>query len=252
MNETVYPLSRLDRIREAYGRAIGDHDYSPRNIEDYHSIKDLLPVIRAAVTDVTLEEVCAVRCEDEKLCHSPSEIESEHASYCLQLPTGDPTDPDFIGPFDTYKDAKAFTEAHPERCREASFRCMATPALEILCEHEAKADRAHFASKLGVTSDVLKPPQAARDAIVEVSPTVARDVAQYLERNCSLPRVHEICALLKIVATTACVVYPRDTRPARATACRDSNRHPLAGQRLRAIGRAGHSRSRCYVAWPHT
>ena len=69
MNETVYPLSRQDRIREAYRRAVGDHDYSPRDIKDYHSIKEIFPVIRAAVTDVTLEEVCAVRWEDEKLCH---------------------------------------------------------------------------------------------------------------------------------------------------------------------------------------
>ena len=213
MNETVYPLSRQDRIREAYRRAVGDHDHSPRSIEDYLSTKDFLPAIRAAVPDVTLEEVCAVRWEDEKLAHCPSEIEMEHASYCLQVPTGYPTDPDLIGPFDTYEDAKAFTEAHPERCREADIRCMATPAVEILCEHEFKADRARFASKLGVTSDVLKPPQAPRDVIVKVSPTVARDVAQYLERNCPLPGVQEICALLKIVATTACVVYPRNTPP---------------------------------------
>ena len=72
MNETVYPLSRQDRIREAYGRAVGDHDYSLRDIKDYHTIKDILPVIRAAVPDVTLEEVCAVRWEDEKLFHCPS------------------------------------------------------------------------------------------------------------------------------------------------------------------------------------
>jgi hypothetical protein len=148
MNETVYPLSRQERIREAYGRAVGDHDYSPRDVKDYHSIKDLLPVIRAAVPDVTLEEVCAVRWDDEKLCHCPSEIETEHASWCLQVPTGDPTDPDLIGPFDTYQDAKAFTEAHPERCREARFRCMATPALEILGEHDFNFRRARFASKL--------------------------------------------------------------------------------------------------------
>ena len=148
MKENVYPLSRQERIREAYGRAVGDHDYSPRDVKDYHSIKDLLPVIRTAVPDVTLEEVCAVRWEDEKLCHCPSEIETEHASWCLQVPTGDPTDPDLIGPFDTYEDAKAFTEAHPERCKQASFRCMATPALEILCEHDFNFRRARFASKL--------------------------------------------------------------------------------------------------------
>jgi len=213
MNETVYPLNRQDRIREAYRRAVGDHDHSPRSIEDYLSTKDFLPAIRAAVPDVTLEEVCAVRWEDEKLAHCPKEIEMEHASWCLQVPTGDPTDPDLIGPFDTYEDAKAFTEAHPERCREAYFRCLAPPAVELLCKHEFKADRARFVSELGVASDVLKPPQAPRDAIVEVSPTVACDVAQYLERNCPLPRVQEICAFLKIVATTACVVYPRDAPP---------------------------------------
>ena len=215
MNETVYPLSRQDRIREAYGRAVGDHDYSPRGIKDYHTIKDLLPVIRAAVTDVTLEEVCAVRWEDEKLCHCPNEIEMEHAPWCLQVSTGYPTDPDIIGPFDTYEDAKAFTEAHPERCWGAYIRCMATPAFEILCEHDFNADRACFASKLGVTSDVLKPFQAPRDVIVKVSPTVARDVAQYLEHNCPLPGVQEICALLRIAATTDCVVEPEDTPPPR-------------------------------------
>ncbi len=212
MNETVYPLSRQDRIREAYGRAVADHDHSPRSIKDYYSIKDLLPVIRAAVTDVTLEEVCAVRWEDEKLAHCAIEIELEHAPYCLQVPTGDPTDPGLIGPFDTYSDAKAFTEAHPERCREAHFRCMATPVFEILCEREFKADRARFASKLGVTSEVLKPPQAPRDVIFEVNPKVVTDVVQYLERNCPVPGVQKICTFLKTVATTAgVVVYPRDT-----------------------------------------
>lgn len=156
MNETVYPLSRQDRIREAYGRAVGDHDYSPRGIKDYRTIKDLLPVIRAAVADVTLEEVCAVRWHDEKLYHCPIEIETEHAPCCLLVPTGYPTDPDIIGPFDTYEDAKAFTEAHPEICREAFIRCMATPTHVILCKHESNADQARFASKLGVTSNVLK------------------------------------------------------------------------------------------------
>jgi hypothetical protein len=213
MKENVYPLSRKERIREAYGRAVGDHDYSPRDVKDYHSIKDLLPVIRAAVTDVTLEEGLRHTLGGREALSLPSEIETEHASWCLQVPTDDPTDPDLIGPFDTYEDAKAFIAAHPERCREASFRCMATPAFEILCEQESNFMRTRFASKMGVTSDVLKPPQAPRDVIVRVSPTVARDVAQYLERKCPLPHVHEICALLKIVATTACAIYPRDTPP---------------------------------------
>ena len=213
MNEIVCPLGRQDRIREAYGRAVGDHDYSLRGIKDYYTIKDLLPVIRAAVPDVTLEEVCAVRWEDEKLYHCPNEIELEHAPFCIQLSTGYPTDPDLIGPFDTYEDAKAFTEAHPERCRGAYIRTMITPAFEILCEHDFNADRARFASKLGVTSDVLKPFQAPRDVIVKVSPTVARNVAQYLERDCPLPGVQEICGLLKIAATTDCVVGPQDTPP---------------------------------------
>ena len=90
-----------------------------------------------------------MRWEDKKFCHCPCEIESMHGSWCLQVPTGDPTDPDLIGPFDTYEDAKAFIEAHPGRCRKASFRYTITPALEILSEHH---DRARFASKLGVTS----------------------------------------------------------------------------------------------------
>jgi hypothetical protein len=212
MNESVDRMIRQDRIREAYRRAVGDHDHSPRSIGDYLSTKDFLPAIRAAVSDVTLEEICAVRWEDEKLVHWPAEIEQEHASWCLHVPTGDPTDPDLIGPFDTYDDAKAFTEAHPERCREARIRCMGTPASEILCEHDFKADRARFVSKLGVTSEVLKPHQAPRECTVEISATLAHEVAQYLERNYALPGAQEICALLKTVATTAgVVVYPRDT-----------------------------------------
>ena len=213
MNETVFPLSRQDRIREAYGRAVGDHDYSPRAIKDYHTIRDLLPVIRAAVADVTLEEVCAVRSEDKRLTHCPNEIELEHAPWCLQLSTGYPTDPDLIGPFDTYEDAKAFTEAHPERCRGAYIRIMISPTFEILCECRFNADRARFASTLGVTTGELKPFQVPRDVVVKVSPTVAWDVSQYLERNCPLPGVQEICALLKIAATKVCVVGPQDTSP---------------------------------------
>jgi hypothetical protein len=216
MSESVDRMSRHDRICEAYRRAVGDHDHSPRSITDYLSTKDFLPAIRAAVPDATLEEVCAVRWEDEKLVHCPAEIEQEHASWCLQVPTGYPTDPDLIGPFDTYSDAKAFTEAHPERCREAHIRCMGTPTFEILCEHEFKAYRARFASKLGVASDVLEPLQAPRDMVVEISATVAREVAQYLERNYPVPYAQEICTLLRTIATTAGVaVYPRDTpRPA--------------------------------------
>ena len=156
MNETMYPLTRQDRIREAYGRAVGDHDRSLRDVKDYHTVKDILPIIRAAVPDVTLEEVCAVRWEDEKLYWCPTEIELEQAPFCLLVPTGYPADPDILGPFDTYEDAKAFTEAHPERCREAYIRCMATPAHAILCKHESNADQARFATKLGVTSNVLK------------------------------------------------------------------------------------------------
>jgi len=206
-------LTRQEQIREAYRRAVGDHDYSPHDIEDYYTIKDLLPVIRATVADVTLEEVCAARWEDKKLYHCPIEIELEQASWGLEVPTGDPTDPDLIGPFDTSEEAQAFAAAHPERCREADFRCIAPPAFEILCEHEVNAIRTGFATKLGVTSDVLQPRQASRYVNVEVNPTAARNVAQYLERNCPLPEVHEICALLKIVAATACAVYPHDTPP---------------------------------------
>jgi hypothetical protein len=208
MKETVCSLSRQDRIREAYGRAVGDHDYSRRNVKDYHCINDLLPVIRATVPDVTLEEVCSVRCEDRRLSHCPVEIEIAHAPWCLQVPSGAPTDPDLIGPFDRHEDAKAFIAAHPERCKVANIRCLATPASEILGEHYDNSSRARFASKLGVTSDVLKPYQAPRDVTVEVNPKDAIDVARYLERNCPLPGVQEICSLLKIAATTPCVAYP--------------------------------------------
>ena len=118
-----------DWIREAYGRAVGAHDHSPRSIEDYLGTKDFLPAIRAAVPDVTLEEVCAVRCDDEKLVHCRSEIELEHASCRLQVPTGYPTDPDLIGPFDTYEDAIAFTEAHPERSGRVPVRRQCRPSV---------------------------------------------------------------------------------------------------------------------------
>ena len=130
MVEIEYPLSRKDRIREVYRRAVGDHDCSLRRIRDYYTIKNILPVIRAAVTDVTLEEVCAVRWENKKLYWCPAEIELEHAPFFIQLSTGDPTDPDIIGPFDTYGDAIAFTKAHPQGCREGDVRCMITPAYE--------------------------------------------------------------------------------------------------------------------------
>ncbi|MET3838578.1 hypothetical protein [Bradyrhizobium sp. OAE829] len=216
MNETDPPSSRQDRIREAYRRAVGDHDYSSREPKDCSAVKDLLPVIRDVVTDVTLEEVCAVRWEDQKIYWCPLEIETELAPHCILLPTGYPTDPDIVGPFDTYEDAKAFTEAHPATCREGTIRCMATPAFEILAEHNFNAARARFVSKLGVTTDLLRPPkQAPRDVIVRVTPTAALDIAQYLERNCPLPGVQEICALVKVAATTECVVGPRDTRPPR-------------------------------------
>ena len=85
-----------------------------------------------------------------------------------------------------------------------------TTAFEILWEHEFNAKRTGFSTKLGVTSDVLQPRQTSRDVNVKVNPTAARNVARYLERNCPLPEVHEICALLKIVAATACAVYPRE------------------------------------------
>ena len=114
-------MSRQDQILEAYRRAVGDHDYSPRDVEDYYCINDLLPVIRTAVPDATLEEVGAARWEDKKLNHCPCEIESMHGSWCLQVPNGYPTDPDLIGPFDTYEDAKAFTEANPERYGKPTF-----------------------------------------------------------------------------------------------------------------------------------
>src|SRR4051812_12093689 len=109
MIETTHPLSRQDRIREAYERAVGDHD-SSRGIEDYYTIEFLFSVIRATVTDLTMEEVCAVRWEDAKLDHCPNEIELEHAPFCIQVSTGYPTDPDIIGPFHTYEDAKAFAD----------------------------------------------------------------------------------------------------------------------------------------------
>jgi len=213
MNEAT-PQSRPDRIREAYRRAVGDHDYSERDVEDYYAIKHFLPAIRAAVPDVTLQEVCAVRWEDERLSHCPAEIESFQAPCCLLAPTGYPTGPDIIGPFDSYEEAKAFAETYPETYRESDFRTMISPAAGIMHEMGFSIGRARFASKLGVPIDVLKPrPPAPQNVVVEVNPTVARDVAQYLERNCPLPGVREICALLKIAATKDCVVGPQNNLP---------------------------------------
>ena len=94
-----------------------------------------------------------------------------------------------------------------------AFDAWGHPPSRFSASIEFKAYRARFASKLGVTSDVLEPPHAPRDMTVEISATLAHEVAQYLERNCPLPGVQEICALLKIAATTDCVVYPRDTPP---------------------------------------
>ena len=90
---------------------------------------------------------------------------------------------------------------------------------------------ARFASKLGVTSDVLEPPRAPRDMTVEISATLAHEVAQYLERNCPLPGVQEICAVLKIVATTACAPSTHETLLLRQSySLPSSNRYPPAGQ----------------------
>jgi hypothetical protein len=204
---------RQDQIWEAYRQAVGDPDYSSYAVRDYPKIEDLLPDILAAVPDVTLEEVCAARLEDEKIGHDPWEIELEDPPYCLLVPTGHPTDPVLIGPFDTYKDAEAFAKAHPERCSEARIQHMARPASTVLYLHEENAGRTNLANKLGVTSEVLKPPRLPRDAIIEITPAAARDVAQYLERDCTLPRVQEICELLKTAATTECIVIPKDPPP---------------------------------------
>jgi hypothetical protein len=181
--------------------------------ENTSALRIFSRAIRAAVPDVTLEEICVVRWEDEKLLECPGEIELEHASCCLQVPTGYPTDPDLIGPFASYAEAEAFTEAHPVRCKEAYIRCMGTPAFEILCEYEAEAERARLVTKLGLASNFLKPREAPRDMIIEINATVAREVAQYLERNCPLPNVQEMCTLLRTLATADGVtIYARRTR----------------------------------------
>jgi hypothetical protein len=87
--------------------------------------------------------------------------ELKHAPWFLQVPTGDPTDPDLIGPFNTSQQARAFAEAHPDRCKQARVRCMATPVVELLYAelHAAKQrKRVGLVTELGLTSEVLKQP----------------------------------------------------------------------------------------------
>jgi hypothetical protein len=133
-------MSRDEHIQDAYAKAVGEHDTRALPIEDYYTIKDLLPGIRRDVPDVTLDEVCAARWRDTTIGHDPTEIEMAHCPWCLQVPTGYPADPDLIGPFETVDEAKAFARAHPGRCKDAELRCMTTPVVELLCKH-AKLER---------------------------------------------------------------------------------------------------------------
>ena len=76
MGETADGIRRQARIREAYGRAIGDHDHSPRSIENYLSTKNFLPAIRAAIPNVTLLIIVtssAACCHKRKLHPSPQD-----------------------------------------------------------------------------------------------------------------------------------------------------------------------------------
>ena len=74
MGETADGMSRQAPTPEAYGRAVGDHDHSPRSIENYLSTKNFLPAIRAAVPNVTLLIIVtssAACCHKRELHPSP-------------------------------------------------------------------------------------------------------------------------------------------------------------------------------------
>src|SRR5262249_35315758 len=144
----------------------------------------------------------------------PMDDEMERAPWCLQVPTGDPTDPDLIGPFSSSREADAFAEAHPDRCKRARLRCMATPRLEQLYAQVNAAEqrkRVALISKLGLSRELLKQPIAPspQDVVICISASVAADVAGYLEHNCSLPGVAQICDLLRGIAEIDAIVVQR-------------------------------------------
>lgn len=74
----------------------------------------------------------------------PVEEALERSPWCLLVPTDDPYDPDIIGPFTSYEEAKIWSQTY----RGAVVRKMASPESEVLlrlqCEEiEAWRRRRH-------------------------------------------------------------------------------------------------------------
>ena len=62
----------------------------------------------------------------------PVEVALERSPWCLLVPTGYPDDPDIIGPFTSYDEAKAWSWTYPG----AVVRKMASLELEVLIRRE--------------------------------------------------------------------------------------------------------------------
>jgi hypothetical protein len=89
---------------------------------------------------------------DDGCDHDPVERAFERAPWCIlipamSLPQGHEleavawADPDIIGPFSTFEEAKAFVVRYPERCKRCDLRLMSTPETEALCVEEAELGR---------------------------------------------------------------------------------------------------------------
>ena len=62
----------------------------------------------------------------------PVEDALERSPWCLLVPTGYPDDPDIIGPFTSYEEAKIWSRTYPG----ADVRKMASPEFEVLVRRE--------------------------------------------------------------------------------------------------------------------
>ena len=64
----------------------------------------------------------------------PVEVALERSPWCLLVPTGYPDDPDIIGPFISFEEAKAWSWTYPG----AVVRKMASLELEVLIRRESE------------------------------------------------------------------------------------------------------------------
>ena len=68
----------------------------------------------------------------------PTWVALQRCPWCLVVPTGYPDDPDIIGPFTSFEEAKIWSRAYPE----AFVRTIASPEFVILCRADEEEDKA--------------------------------------------------------------------------------------------------------------